>query len=284
MKQHHIPPPTRTPAEVESLIRYVLAMEKLLLELVQTRYRREGVHDAVAKRNSHQEIAVLLGARPTFLPDDGALPGTPGPLVCLKFAVHRNDDLPGFGAFVRPCHPTESQILPMSIVLNVGALFCPTLTDESGGPVSVTPAERVRNFIGTVMHEVGHALESHFDQDIGEDHLTAITEAWERQWNTVGNGPLEPIADEIVEEVRRRRLAGEKVELIAQRYGVTPSWVCKVTRTLGLRRSNSMTQDEIARALAMRQEGKTYREIGAILGRNFRTLRRSIKGLEITTP
>lgn len=268
-------------SEAAALIRYTLDLEKLLLEFIQTRPGPNQHKHRFTRHSWARETTVVLGTRPQFLPDDGELPGVPGPLVCLKFAVHRNDDLPGFGGFLRPCHPSVAQILPMSIILNVGSLFSPTLTDESGGAVSVTPKERIRNVITTLMHEVGHALESHFNEDLGEESIDAIITGWERQWRTGSNGGLEPIDPEIVEEVRRRRMLGEKTEAIAQHYGVTQSWVSKVTRHLAVKRANSMTDDEINRAVELRREGKSWRDVAAILGRNWRTVWKSVSRREL---
>lgn len=93
----------------------------------------------------------------------------------ITIRLERHDAIPAFGAFLR-CEPPHDQS-PV-ILLNVFAAMSPEC-DSDEGPIQVTREERKRAIITTIMHEVGHALESHFKLPVNEDAIEQACQDWE---------------------------------------------------------------------------------------------------------
>lgn len=116
----------------------------------------------------------------------GAFPLAAGSLS-LTIRLEREDDIPAFGAFFR-CEEQHDES-PV-IVLNVQALMAPECEDEQGNPVPLTREERKRMVITTLMHEFGHALESHFGLPVNEEHIEKACADWERISANISDVPI----------------------------------------------------------------------------------------------
>jgi hypothetical protein len=60
----------------------------------------------------------------------------------------------------------------------------PEMEDENGEPVPMSLEDRKRLIIESLMHEFGHALESHFQIPVNEDAIEAACMAWESAFNS----------------------------------------------------------------------------------------------------
>lgn len=92
----------------------------------------------------------------------------------MRISIHRNDDIPAFGAYLRKDGPIGND--PM-ILINVEAIF-DALCDEDGNAVSVTTDERKRILVETMMHEFGHVLEHFFGLDDNEEEIERAVASW----------------------------------------------------------------------------------------------------------
>lgn len=94
----------------------------------------------------------------------------------MAIRLERADEIPAFGGFLR-CEAQHDNS-PV-IVLNVQWCMAPELADEDGAPVPMTREDRKRLIITTLMHEFGHALESHFRLPVNEEAIDAACMQWE---------------------------------------------------------------------------------------------------------
>lgn len=92
----------------------------------------------------------------------------------LTLEIVRDDDMPAFGAFLRPMADGETEQLHMR--LNVLGLF--VSVGEDGKEIRFAPEEVRRNLVGTLMHEFGHALEYLMALPTAEAEIEAACEAW----------------------------------------------------------------------------------------------------------
>jgi hypothetical protein len=93
----------------------------------------------------------------------------------MKLTIVRNNDIPAFGAW--HCPPLGEPVEEGVILLSVEACFGPLL-DEAGNEVPMDSEERKRLVIETLMHEFGHALESHFCLPDNEAAMEAAISSW----------------------------------------------------------------------------------------------------------
>ena len=91
----------------------------------------------------------------------------------LTIRLQREDALPAFGAFLR-CEQQNDES-PV-ILMNVQSIMAPDLIDNE----NEAREEQKRILISTLMHEFGHALESHFRLPVNEEAIEAACEAWEK--------------------------------------------------------------------------------------------------------
>ena len=94
----------------------------------------------------------------------------------MSIALQREDSIPAFAAFLR-CEAQHGQ--SHVILLNVQACMAPELEDEQGRSVEMSREDRIRLIITSLMHEFGHALESHFKLPVYEYHIEKACEKWE---------------------------------------------------------------------------------------------------------
>lgn len=94
--------------------------------------------------------------------------------------LERHDEIPAFGAFLR-CEEQHDES-PV-IALNVQAVMCPDMEDDLGNTEAISREDRKRLIITTLMHEFGHALESHFRLPVNEEAIEKACEDWERAYS-----------------------------------------------------------------------------------------------------
>jgi len=94
----------------------------------------------------------------------------------MEIRLERHDEIPAFGAFLR-CE--EQHDKSPVIYLNVQTCMIPELESETGTIISMSRDDRKRLIIESLMHEFGHALESHFRIPVNEDAIESACIAWE---------------------------------------------------------------------------------------------------------
>lgn len=97
--------------------------------------------------------------------------------LLLRIELQREDNIPAFGAFLRCEEQSDESAV---ILLNVAACMCPEAQEEDGTLVAITREERKRLIISHLMHEFGHALESHFKLPVNEEAIEAACQDWEK--------------------------------------------------------------------------------------------------------
>lgn len=100
--------------------------------------------------------------------------------LSIQLRLERDDDIPAFGGFFRCECPDKAH--NHIILLNVEALMTPELAYEDGSPCVLSREDRKRAIISTLMHEFGHALESHFKLPVNEDAIEKACEDWEAKF------------------------------------------------------------------------------------------------------
>lgn len=104
----------------------------------------------------------------------------------LSIRLEREDGIPAFGGFLR-CEK-QNDASPV-IFLNVQACMAPEMPSEDPAnpgviePLAMSREERKRLIISTLMHEFGHALESHFRLPVNEDAIEKACEEWEQKFH-----------------------------------------------------------------------------------------------------
>jgi hypothetical protein len=102
----------------------------------------------------------------------------PKPLS-VEIRLEREDNIPAFGGFLRCENQHEGSHV---IVINVSACMSPVATTDAS-EVPMSRAERKWLLITTLMHEFGHALESHFRLPVNEEAIEKACENWESAYD-----------------------------------------------------------------------------------------------------
>jgi hypothetical protein len=103
-------------------------------------------------------------------------------MTIIKFKLNikfkADNDIPAFGAYFHPSvNPDDHNIL-----LNVQACFSTQHHTADGEVVPMTREDRTMLVIASMMHEFGHALESHFRMPLNERFIEKACEAWESKY------------------------------------------------------------------------------------------------------
>lgn len=102
-------------------------------------------------------------------------------MLNLNIRLERDDSIPAFGGFLR-CDCPDRDKDHAVILINVQAVMSPELESDDGSLVPMDREERKRLLITTLMHEFGHALESHLNLPDCEDAIESVCEAWEKAY------------------------------------------------------------------------------------------------------
>ena len=114
------------------------------------------------------------------LPPPSGFAAMPGSPISLQIRLERDDAIPAFGAFLRcEAQHDESPV----VLLNVQACMAPEAEADDGSPVPMTREDRIRLVITSIMHEFGHALESHFRLPVNEAHIEKACADWETAYS-----------------------------------------------------------------------------------------------------
>ena len=97
----------------------------------------------------------------------------------LSIRLERADDIPAFAGYLR----CEAQHQGSHVILmNVQACMAPVVLSEDGTESPMSREDRKRLIISSLMHEFGHALESHFGLPVNEEAIENACMEWEAAW------------------------------------------------------------------------------------------------------
>jgi tRNA 2-selenouridine synthase SelU len=92
----------------------------------------------------------------------------------FKIQVVKNDDIDSFGAYASPSIKKNE----FGVVLfNMEANLAASIENEE--------LSFKENFVETIMHEVGHALEEFYDLEFSEDRIERITESYREKYSKI---------------------------------------------------------------------------------------------------
>lgn len=106
----------------------------------------------------------------------------------MTIRLERKDGIPAFGAFLRCEDEHDDNAV---IWINVKSSMCPYFGE------SVIDSEEIkRGLIQTIMHEFGHALESHFRIPVNEEAIEKACTDWKSYFDAQPEGQQNDITPE----------------------------------------------------------------------------------------